>query len=287
MKVSHLTPHFGATVEDIWVDQMSDEQTRDLCALLYDRKFIAIKRQAIDRRSYQAFAERFGSLEPFKLKNYHDPDFPNILILNNLSRAGSGAAVGARKLGNMWHSDSSYLASPLPLTFLHAQRVPEDAGDTLFVDMELALAELPADLRAKIEGRSADHDVRWTYKVKEADLGESISEILARIGREHSAATHPTIATHPVTGKESLYVSPGYTVRVQGYTDDQSQELLREIFSLVLRSERVFSYKWDVNDILIWDNRQVIHSATELPEDADRLMYRIGVTDRGFFRDAA
>ncbi|WP_180227299.1 TauD/TfdA dioxygenase family protein [Rhizobium rhizogenes] len=173
------------------------------------------------------------------------------------------------------------------MTFLHAQRVPEDAGDTLFVDTEAALANLPSDLLERIEARHAEHDVRWTYKIKEADVGDSIFEIFARVGREFVAATHPTTITHPVTRRRALYLNPGYASRIRGYTEDESQALLNEVFAHVLQPDRIFAYRWAANDILIWDNRSVIHSATQIPEDADRLMHRIGVNDREFFGNVA
>ncbi|MGI8398321.1 TauD/TfdA dioxygenase family protein (plasmid) [Agrobacterium deltaense] len=284
MKHVNLADSFVSAIEDIDLTQATEEQVREIKELVYSRKVVAIKNQKIDRQSYQAFAQRFGTLEPFKLKNYHDPEFPNILVLNNLNR---GNAVGARKLGNIWHSDSSYLPTPLALTFLHAQRVPDGAGHTLFVDTERALAELPGELLDRIKDRNVEHDVRWTYKVKEQDLGESISEIFARIGREHAAAVHPPVIEHPVTGRKALYVNPGYSTRIQGYSEDESREVLAQIYAHLLRSDRIFAYRWDPNDILIWDNRSVIHSATEVPDDADRLLYRIGVTDREFFANVA
>ena len=130
--------------------------------------------------------------------------YPNILVIDNRNGGTTGQSVGARKLGNMWHSDSSYLTEPLPLTFLHAQRVPdgEGQGDTLFVDMQEALRTLQARLRERIEGRQAKHDVRWTYKVKQSDLGESVQEIFQRLATTFPAVSHPTIVRHRHTGRD-------------------------------------------------------------------------------------
>ncbi|QCR35612.1 TauD/TfdA family dioxygenase [Nissabacter sp. SGAir0207] len=282
MKVTHLSSTFVTAVTEFDIRTATDDDIAQLRDLIYRRKVVAIKNQPLDRDSYQQFAARFGELEKFKLKNYHDPDYPNVLVLDNRN---SGGGVGARKLGNMWHSDSSYLPSPLPLTFLHAQRVPAAAGDTLFIDMEVALAELPADLRAAIEGRTAQHDVRWTYKVKAEDLGESIQEIFQRLAQSVPASTHPTVAVHPRTGASSLYLNPGYTLEINGYKGEEGRDLLAQITAWVLATQTLFAYRWEANDMLIWDNRSVWHCATALPPDADRLMYRIGVNDGPFFGD--
>ncbi len=280
MKQTRLSDTFVTAVTDFDVQSASDADIAELQDLIYERKVVALKNQRISRETYQAFAARFGLLEQFKLKNYHDPDYPNILVINNRRPVG---AVGARKLGNMWHSDSSYLPTPLALTFLHAQQVPQGAGDTLFVDMEVALRDLPLPLRGAVEGRQAIHDVRWTYKVKDDDLGESIQEIFDRLASTVPAQRHPTILHHPATGRRILYLNPGYTTQLVGYSADESRRLLDQVFAQVLTPGRVFNYQWEANDLLIWDNRSVWHCATELASDADRLMYRIGVTDREFF----
>jgi taurine dioxygenase len=114
-------------------------------------------------------------------------------------------------------------------------------------------------------------------------LGESIAEIFARVGKSFPAARHPTIISHPVTGNDALYLSPGYTVRICGCTEEESRDILSRIFNHVIQPQKVFAYRWEPHDLLIWDNRSVIHSATPVPDDADRLMYRIGVTDGPFF----
>lgn len=283
MKQIDLSPSFATAIIDFDMAKATHRDITDIRELVYSRKVVALKNQRMSRAEYLDFAKHFGEPEQFKLKNYHDPDYPNILVIDN--RNGGGQSVGARKLGNMWHSDSSYLPEPLPLTFLHAQRVPPTLGDTLFVDMEEALGRLPAPLRERIAGRRARHDVRWTYKVKDIDLGESIQEILQRLATTVPAASHPAITRNPHTGRESLYVNPGYTVQIEGYTEDESRALLAEIFAHVLRPEHIFTYHWEANDLLIWDNRSVIHCATDLPRDADRVMYRIGINDGGFFAD--
>jgi len=280
VKRTDLAETFVTAVTDFDINTASLDEIHAIQKLVYERKVVALKNQTLTREGYQQFAACFGELEQFKLKSYHDPAYPNILVINN--RNGYGA-VGARKLGNMWHSDSSYLAEPLPLTMLHAQQLPEAGGDTLFVDMQSVYDDLPKDLYERVKNRQAVHDVRWTYKVKEDDVGESIQEIFARLEYSFPASTHPTVAVHPRTQRESLYVNPGYTTRISGYSQEQSRALLDELFAFALTAERIFNYQWEPNDLLIWDNRSVMHCATELPREAQRVMFRIGVNDGEFF----
>lgn len=285
MKKIDLGQTFATAIVDFDIAAATDRDIAAIRDLTYSRKVVALKSQAINRDAYLRFSQRFGQPEQFRLKDYHDPGYPNILVIDNRNGGGTGQSVGARKLGNMWHSDSSYLTEPLPLTFLHAQRVPngEGKGDTLFVDMEEALRTLPGCLRERIEGRQAKHDVRWTYKVKQSDLGESVQEIFQRLAKTFPAISHPTIVRHRQTGREALYLNPGYTTHIEGYSDEDSRALVDEIFEHVLQPKHIFAYRWDANDLLIWDNRSVIHCATDLPRDAERVMHRIGINDGGFF----
>ncbi|HHL1992068.1 TauD/TfdA family dioxygenase [Acinetobacter baumannii] len=281
MKLVNLTESFATAILDFDINNATHDDIKKIKDLIYQRKVVSIKNQNINREAYLKFAKNFGSLEQFKLKNYHDPEYPNILVINNKN---AGNAVGARKLGNMWHSDSSYLTTPLPLTFLHAQKLPSHGGDTLFIDMQSALEALPSNLLNQIEGRKAAHDVKLTYKVKSEDLGESIQEIFTRLASSFPATYHQTIMVHPITGHKNLFMNPGYTTsKITGYTDDESQSLLTQIFEHVIRPEKIFAYKWENNDLLIWDNRSVLHCATEVAREEERLMYRIGVNDGDFF----
>ncbi len=280
MQHTELTKSFVSVIENVDLAQPTSSDLNDIKKLLYERKVLVFKRQTIDRHAYLNFARQFGALQQFRLKNYHDPEFPEILVINNLNR---GDTIGARKIGNIWHNDSSYLPAPLPLTFLHAQRVPDGVGDTLFVDMAAALEELPKELLERTIDRQVEHDVRMTYKVQSSDVGDSISEILARVSSSWPASVHPAIISHPATGKKALYISPGYSVRIRGYSEEDSRALLESLFEHVFRPDRIFAHRWEKDDLVIWDNRTVVHSATAVPDDADRLMYRIGVTDGEFF----
>jgi len=285
MKKIDLGQSFATAIVDFDIAAATDREIAAIRELTFSRKVVALKNQRMNRDAYLRFGRHFGEPEQFRLKNYHDPDYPNILVIDNRNGGTTGQSVGARKLGNMWHSDSSYLTEPLPLTFLHAQRVPggEGQGDTLFVDMQEALRTLPARLRERIEGRQAKHDVRWTYKVKQSDLGESVQEIFQRLATTFPAVSHPTIVRHRHTGRETLYLNPGYTTHIEVYSDEDSRELLGEIFAHVLWPKHIFAYHWEANDLLIWDNRSVIHCATDLPRETERIMHRIGINDGGFF----
>ena len=282
MKISHLNPSFATEITDFNAATANKQQIAQIKDLLYSRKIIALKDQALSKEQYLDFAEKFGTPQQFKLKNYNDDGHPEILVLDNNN---AEAKHGAKKLGNLWHSDSSYLTRPLALTFLHAIEVPTNEGDTHFIDTELLLNQLPTETATKLKEHHAVHDVRWSYKVSFEDVGDSIQEIFSRLHDRFPPTTHPAIIRHPITGQKSLFVNPGYTTHIVGVPSEISQQLLSQVFSIALEPDRIFKYRWSRNDVLIWDNRSVWHKASDLPSTAQRLLYRIGVDDGSPFGD--
>lgn len=149
MKQIDLNQSFATAIVDFDIATATDRDIAAIRELTYSRKVVALKNQPMNRDAFLDFSRHFGEPEQFRLKNYHDPAYPSILVIDNRNGGATGRSVGARKLGNMWHSDSSYMTEPLPLTFLHAQRLPggESQGDTLFVDMRRGVCDAirPAD----------------------------------------------------------------------------------------------------------------------------------------------
>ena len=145
--------------------------------------------------------------------------------------------------------------------------------------MEKVCATLPAELRPFTDGTRARHEARWRYKIQPCDVDKSITEILAEFGAETPPVTHPTVITHPVNGRELLYVSRGFTVGIEGLEYAAGWNALRRIFEFVERPEHVHKHEWGDADILLWDNRQVLHMASTVPAGEPSVSFRIGVYD--------
>lgn len=157
-----------------------------------------------------------------------------------------------------FHSDLSYLGHPSSVTMLWAIEVPPgEAGDTIFLDAIAACKALPLELRQRLEGRTARHDVR------------------ALVGQTSPLnAIHPVIRPHPHSGEEAIYVSPGYTSEIRG---ERSDTLLQDVFEHMQREEFQMRYGYQPGDFVIWDNAAVQHRATTLglPPGAKRVMMRV------------
>lgn len=175
-----------------------------------------------------------------------------------------------------WHSDWSFQTKPPQGTCLYGITIPPEGGDTLFVNQYKALAEMPADLRRRIEGRNAIHSARNAYSPKgmygAGDTGRSMD---IRPSEEAEAVnTHPFIRVHPETGRESLFGCAGYIVGAEGMDAQEGWDLLSEVYRWQTRPEFQYRHRWQKGMLLMWDNRCTLHMATGGYAGHDRLLHR-------------
>lgn len=277
-----VTDTFGVQISNIDVLALSKKDISRVKHLLYRNKLIVIKNQKLEPQDYIKFAQQFGQPKKFELKNYSLPNYPEIMVLNNKKSKKNN--YGGKNVGNMWHSDSSYLNQPLPITMLWAKEITLNEGHTLFIDMVAAFKRLTESQKESLVNTYTEHSVQKTYKVTENEVNKSIEEILTFISEKHPPVKHPTIFSHPITKESALYLSPGYSSKIIDFSIDESNKIFHEIFQQVIQKKYTLTFKWEKNDLVIWDNRSLIHSATEISDEADRIMYRIGVQDCDFFK---
>jgi taurine dioxygenase len=181
-----------------------------------------------------------------------------------------------------WHSDWSFLKVPPAGTALYGTIVPPVGGDTLFANQYLAWEALPGSMKHRLEGLRAIHSARRGYSRQgmygENDRGRSMT---IRFGDSAMATQlHPIARAHPETGRKALFVSPGYTIGIEGLPAHESDAILRELFQHQARPEFVYRHRWSAGMLTIWDNRCVVHAATGGYEGHRRLLHRITIAER-------
>jgi taurine dioxygenase len=236
-----------------------------------DHQVLVFRRQRITPAQQVAFSRRFGSLQVHVLKQFQLPGQEEVMVVSNIK--DNGKPIGLGDAGHYWHSDLSYKPLPSLGTLLHAQELPQAGGDTLFANMHLAWDRLDPALRRAVEGRTAEH----SYLVKYADL-QKRSPWRPNLTPEQVAevrpVSHPVVRTHPETGRKALFVSEHFTTRIHGLPDDESRDLLAQLFAHSARPEFIYRHRWQPFDLVFWDNRSLLHLATGCPEDQRRKLYR-------------
>lgn len=268
----------GATVHlTLTSPELPREAVDRLKQLVYQHKLVVLRRLKFTCQEYVRFARNFGTPQVYFQPNYHHPEHPEIFVSSNVPH--NGAKFGVAGTGRYWHTDYQFFEQPLPLTMLYPQVFASSARHTGYIDMMRVLRELPPALAAKLEGTRARHEATMRYKVQAEDIDRSIAELIEEVKRLAPPVFHPSIVEHPVTGHRVLYMSPGFTTGLEGLDHESNQRLLEELFEFVTRPDHVHTHTWQEGDILLWDNRVLLHRASDNRDKHPSVSFRIGIYD--------
>ena len=165
------------------------------------------------------------------------------------------------------------------MTMLYPQVLPTSKRETYYIDMEHVYSALPADLRSYVDGKLALHDAKWRYKITPEDIDRAVIDILADVEKMVPPLTHPAVIQHPVTGRNILYISSGFTAGIVGLGYEENREVMKKLFAFVEKPDYIYVHTWCYGDILLWDNRSLIHKASDTPKGEQSSSYRIGIYD--------
>jgi len=262
----------GAEVRCGDVRALSDESFATVRQAALDHLVIRIRGQTLSDPELIALGARFGGLDfaPLaKTGKERARAHPEIVVVSNVVE--NGQAIGVlRDAEVVWHSDNSYREQPLSFSLLYALEVPERGGDTGFANMYLALESLPAKVRARIEGRTLKHDMTYNSA---GDLREGFSPVSDV--RDAPGPSHPIVRTHPETGYDALYLGRRPNAYINGLSVQQSEALLETLWAHATRPELTWHHVWRAGDILVWDNRCVMHHRDPFDAGARRIMHRV------------
>jgi taurine dioxygenase len=272
MRVIKLAPAIGAEVTGVDLSQpMDDAFFREIERAWHEHSVLLFRKQALDDLQQVAFASRFGELA-HTLKAYEGGKLhPALMYVTNEKK--DGKYVGALPDGEMFfHSDMCYLERPLSAAMLYAIALPPEGGNTLFASMYAAYDTLPPDLRQKLQGQLAVNSYEPGY-------GTSNVKMRIRTPASPSASSfaHPVFRTHPATGRRALYVNRLMTEYIVGMARKESDALLERVFDHQEQPQFQYEHRWQVGDLLIWDNRCALHARKDFPATHLRKLRRVAV----------
>jgi taurine dioxygenase len=220
------------------------------------------------------FSRRFGDLEKgpasenARAGESSAPRFPEVWVISNVIE--NGVPIGGLGAGEAeWHTDMSYVDRPPIASVLHAMEIPDFGADTSFASMYEALDGLPTGLRARIEDRQANHDSSYTSAGDLRMGAEPVVDVTRAPG-----AKHPVVLRHPESDRDALYLGRRTNGYVLGLPVAESEQLLDSLWTECTRSELVYRHRWRVGDVLMWDNRCVIHRREAFDPESRRIMHR-------------
>lgn len=263
MEIAPLSDVLGAEISGIDIARGLDAGAFDTVLDAFHRyRVLVFREQFLSPADQVGFASRFGLLETHDNRRYNLPGQEHVMVLSNDLR--DGEPVGVPDAGDSWHTDLSFKETPSLCTVLQAVTLPERGGDTAFACMTRAYAALPPTVKARIEGRRAIHNPSKLVnpRVEISPLRKDAAAFYAGQSARFAEISHPIVRTHPATGEKSLYVQPRFTIGIEGMDDEEAQPLLDTLFAHQIRPEFVYLNEWREGDLLMWDNRCVIHYAT-------------------------
>jgi taurine dioxygenase len=211
------------------------------------------------------------------IDTFHHRHERDILILSN-RRNADGSPAGLADGGTYFHTDYSYLAVPARVTMLYSREVPSKGGQTLFADMAGAYDDLPESTKRQID----DLVVLHHYGNRD-DLDERSRTAASPLSAEQKAKVtwvrHKLVRTHYGTGRKALYAVSGSSFEIEGMPRDEGVALLDALKAHALQDKYVFSYPYDVDDIVLWDDLATLHSATLTDPNDPRTLWRITVLE--------
>lgn len=267
IEVVPINGFIGAEIHGADLSKLDDASFKVLHDALVKYEVIVMRRQRITLEDQMAFGRRFGELivHPF---SFNMEDKPEVIVLDY-----SADHPAART--DIWHADETYRAAPPMGTMLRARVLPTHGGDTCFSSMTAAYRGLSERMKRHIHGLEALHD----FKPFRSLFGDSPEDRkkLRQIEDEWPNPWHPVVRVHPVSGRRAIYVNRQFTLRIRDLKEDESRTLLEFLYSQASIPEYQLRVKWEVDSVVMWDNRSVLHYAPHDYYPQRRTMERVTV----------
>lgn len=267
IEIRPITPNLGAEI--FGADINSEADIDDIKQAFTDHSVIAIRGLALTPDEHIAFAEKWGSINVNRFFKPVD-GYPKIATV--LKEADQTTAIG-----ETWHTDHSYDQAPAMCSMLYAKETPDVGGDTAFASQHAAYLALSDGMKEMLERLKAWHSSRHAFGVQ---LSDEEAHQDGRLGNEAAAtqdALHPVVITHPLSGKKCLYVNGDFTTRFDGWTREESQPLLNQLYAHCSRADFTCRLRWEPGTLGMWDNRATQHMAINDYPGKRRLMHRITI----------
>ena len=249
-----LTPESVAAIKAAWGEHL----------------VLRFRGQRLGDEDLLRFSRQFGELDwaPIAAANDAPEGRQYVMVVSNVIEDGKAIGqLGAYEA--IWHTDMSYIAEPPSASALYSLEVPPEGGDTGFCNMYLAYESLAPELRCQIEGRVCRHDASRNSAGELRRGFVDMPDPSQTVGAEH-----PIVRTHPVTGRKALFLGRRRNAYVPGLPLDDSEALLDALWAHATKPEFAWYQQWRKGDLILWDNRAVMHRRDAFDPATRRVMHR-------------
>ena len=270
LTITPLPVSFGAVVTGQRLAQLDDGGFEQLLDAFHRYAVLVLPKQHLTDDEQIAFGRRFGPLETIAGRE-------GLSIVSNVSRDGELLPEDSPLLGILrgnegWHTDSSYMPVSAKASILSARTIPTSGGETQWADMRAAYDALPNDVRVRVDGLSAYHSLVRSQRRAGFD-----APIGTFYGYHDEDPLRPLVKVHPMTGRKSLFIGR-HAYGIPGETEESSKHLLDWLLTFACQPPRLHTHRWQPGDVVVWDNRCVLHRARPYDADEPRVMVHTRVS---------
>lgn len=246
-----LSDLMAAEVVGLDMSHPLDDATRETVHQAFlTYQLLVFRNQKLKKPEQIAFTEQFGTLERHTKFNKGLDDFPLVHVVSNLNDEGKPSGTVKSTL---WHSDKSFRPEPSMATILHTIVMPPDGGDTVFANMYAAYEALPESEKEFLKGKKVVH----SWELSRENIGRVLSD---EEKRDAPPNAHPLARVHPETGRTSLFLGM-HASHIEGMPFEEGRAKILELEAHATKPEFTFRHTWSMGDMLMWDNRCLLHRA--------------------------
>jgi taurine dioxygenase len=278
-QVVPTTAALGAEIRGIDLRTIDDATFAELHRAWLDNVMLVLRGQSLDAEDLVRLVRRFGT--PVTSSGLHKRDLkeragnellnlpPEVTVVSNVKQAGKSMGI----LGDgevVWHSDFSFKERPTAARMLVAMEIPprEAGGSTFFLNTYAAYDALSPEMKKRVSGLT----------IKQADIVDTAMKVRPGMSadmdiRSVPGPNHPVISTHPETGHNMLFLGRRHGSYVNGYALEESEALLNELWEHAAQPRFWYEHKWSVGDVVVWDNRAILHRRDPFDSASRRVLY--------------
>lgn len=263
LEIRPLCPAFGAELLGVDLAQpLGDALNGRLRAAFLEHQLLLFRDQDLAPECQVQLGRQFGEVQVHVMSQYHADGFPELYYLSNLDENGAPSGKHPDKGTLAWHTDGSWRRVTGQATFLYAVEVPGVGGETHFCDMYGAYEALSEEMKQRVEGMRAVHNLDFSRNRRHAE-----DPMTEEQKRAVPPVDHPIVRTHPETGRKCIFLGD-HAECIADMHYDEGRRFIEELNALVVRPELTYCHQWRRRDLVIWDNRCLMHRST--PYDAAR-----------------
>ncbi|MFM9993926.1 MAG: TauD/TfdA dioxygenase family protein [Burkholderiaceae bacterium] len=264
-----LSAALGAEIMDLDLSQsISPTTVSALRQCWLDHQVLLVRNQQLKPTDQIRFSEYFGVVDDYPLVHFQHPDESKLMVLTNAP--SNDKTSTSKNAGARWHTDLSFTPNPATASLLYCRQLPDLGSDTLFANQYLAYQSLSPLLQDWLKTLEAVHELF-------SGRTDALDERMLEMKKAHAKVAQPMIRLHPETNKLALYINPSITHQIVGLSKEESEGLLKYLGTHCVRHEYIYRHSWQKDDLLMWDNRCLLHLAVQDYEQT-RLMHRTTIT---------